>query len=40
MKASSVGIDTINLYMPTLAFVYGHETTIATFKDMWLMMHV
>jgi hypothetical protein len=39
MRASSVGIDTVNICIPTHAFVSGRGTTIVTFTDMWLMMN-
>jgi intergrase/recombinase len=40
MRASSVGIDRINVCIPPLAFVSGRETAIVTFEDMWLMMNL
>ena len=40
MRASSVGIDRINVGIPPLAFVSGRESAIVTFEDMWLMMNL
>ena len=40
MRASSVGIDMINVCIPPLAFVSGRESAIVTFEDMWLMMNL
>jgi hypothetical protein len=40
MRASSVGIDTINVSIPPAAFVSGRQTTVITFEDMWLMMNL
>ena len=40
MRASSVGIDTINVCIPPRAFYSGHETAVITFEDMWLMMNL
>jgi hypothetical protein len=40
MRASSVGIDTINVSIPPAAFVSGRQTTVITFEDIWLMMNL
>jgi hypothetical protein len=40
MRASSIGIDTINVSIPPTAFVSGRQTTVITFEDMWLMMNL
>jgi hypothetical protein len=40
MRASSIGIDTINVSIPPAAFISGRQTTVITFKDMWLMMNL
>jgi hypothetical protein len=40
MRASSVGIDTINVYIPPAAFVSGRQMTVITIEDMWLMMNL
>jgi hypothetical protein len=40
MRASSVGIDTINVAIPPAAFVSGKQTAVITFEDMWLMMNL
>jgi hypothetical protein len=40
MRASSVGIDTINVSIPPAAFVSGRQTIVITFEDMWLMMNL
>jgi hypothetical protein len=40
MRASSVGIDTINMSIPLAAFVSGGQTAVITFEDMWLMMNL
>jgi hypothetical protein len=40
MRASSVGIDTINVSIPPAIFVSGRQTTVITFEDMWLMMNL
>jgi hypothetical protein len=32
MRASSVGIDTINVSIPPTAFVSGRQTTVITFR--------
>jgi hypothetical protein len=40
MRAFVVGIDTINVSIPPLAFVSGRQMTVVTFKDIWLMMNL
>jgi hypothetical protein len=40
MRASSIGIDTINVSIPPVAFVSGRQTTVITFEDIWLMMNL
>jgi hypothetical protein len=40
MRASSIGIDTINVSIPPGAFVSGRLTVVITFEDMWLMMNL
>jgi hypothetical protein len=40
MRASSIGIDTINVSIPPAAFVSGRQTAVITFEDMWLMMNL
>jgi len=40
MRASSVGIDTINVDIPAEAFNIDRTRAIVTFKDMWLMMNL
>jgi hypothetical protein len=40
MRASSVGIDTINVSIPPAAFVSDRQMVVITFKDMWLMMNL
>jgi hypothetical protein len=40
MRASSVGIGTINVSIPPAAFDSGRQTTVITFEDMWLMMNL
>jgi hypothetical protein len=40
MRASVVGIDTINVSIPPSTFVSGLQTAIVTFEDMWLMMNL
>jgi hypothetical protein len=40
MRASSFGIDTINVSIPPAAFVSGRQTVVITFEDMWLMMNL
>jgi hypothetical protein len=40
MRASSIGIDTINVSIPPTAFVCGRQTAVITFEDMWLMMNL
>jgi hypothetical protein len=40
MRASSVGINTINVSIPPAAFVSGRQTVVITFKDMWWMMNL
>jgi hypothetical protein len=40
MRASSVGIDTINVSIQLAAFVSGRQTTVISFEDMWLMMNL
>jgi hypothetical protein len=40
MRASSVGIDTINVSIPPAAFVSGRQMAVITFEDMWLMMNL
>jgi hypothetical protein len=40
MRASSIGIDTINVSIPPATFVSGRQTTDITFEDMWLMMNL
>jgi hypothetical protein len=40
MRASSVGIDTINVSIPPAAFIGEREMAIVTFEDMWLMMNL
>jgi hypothetical protein len=38
MRASAVGIDTINVSIPPTTFVSGRQTVVVTFEDMWLMI--
>jgi len=40
MRASTIGIDTINVSIPPTAFVSGRQMAVVTFKDMWLMMNL
>jgi hypothetical protein len=40
MRASSVGIDTINMSIPPAVFVSGKQTAVITFEDMWLMINL
>jgi hypothetical protein len=40
MQASSVGIDTISVYIPRLVFVGLSANAIVTFEDMCLMMNL
>jgi hypothetical protein len=40
MRASSVGIDTINVSIPPAALVSGRQMAVITFEDMWLMMNL
>ena len=40
MRASSVGIDTINVSIPPHAFFSGRDKAIITFEDIWLMMNL
>jgi hypothetical protein len=40
MRASSVGIDTINVSIPPVTFVSGRQIAVITFEDMWLMMNL
>jgi hypothetical protein len=40
MRAYSVGVDTINVYIRKHAFVGVSEKDIVTFEDMWLMMNL
>jgi hypothetical protein len=40
MRASSIGIDTIGVYIPKHAFIGLSEKAIVTFEDMWLMMNL
>jgi hypothetical protein len=40
MRASSVGIDTINVSIPPAVFVSGRQTNVITFEDMWMMMNL
>jgi hypothetical protein len=40
MRASSVGIDTINVSIPPAAFVSGRKIVVLTFEDMWVMMNL
>jgi hypothetical protein len=40
MRASSVGIDTISVYIPDHAFIGSDQKAIVAFEDMWLMMNL
>jgi len=40
MRAASVGINTINVIIPPIAFNSERTKTIVTFEDMWLMMNL
>ena len=40
MRASAVGINTINVSIPLTTFVSGRQTAVVTFEDMWLMMNL
>jgi hypothetical protein len=40
MRASSVGIDTINVNIPAHAFIGSNQKAVVAFEDMWLMMNL
>jgi hypothetical protein len=40
MRASSVGIDTINVNIPAHAFIGSNQKSFVAFEDMWLMMNL
>ena len=40
MRASSAGIDTLNIYIPEKVFLSQIDKCIITFEDVWLMMNL
>jgi hypothetical protein len=40
MRASSVGIDAINVHIPDHPFIGSDQEAFLAFEDMWLMMNL